>query len=236
MSVAAIGKFTTIGLPPRLGLWRFLAGASAVLGVLALADLWDATVDLFGAAAVTTNWMLLCGAFLAGTLLSLGLLGASFLPRAVAWLESRRLPDRLGRGWRVLAGVIASLSFVPLIGLTLHPYYGEIFLGRVWLKLDVLWWQALVLAACLRMLGREIILVGAVAMAVVLQAVVYRCAVYLPAISTYPFSLDYSEASRYYYASLFLGKAVYGHATALPVLHPTLHVLLAAPFLIPGSP
>lgn len=58
----------------------------------------------------------------------------------------------------------------------------------------------------------------------------------LTGISTYPFTLEWSEASRYYYASLFLGEWVYGVKTAWSVLHPSRYLLQAVPFLVPHSP
>jgi hypothetical protein len=64
----------------------------------------------------------------------------------------------------------------------------------------------------------------------------YRIAVFLPAVSTYPFSLDWSEASRYYYASLFFGERLYGVRTTPSALHPSRYLLQAIPFLVSGLP
>jgi len=55
-------------------------------------------------------------------------------------------------------------------------------------------------------------------------------------ISTDRFSLGWSEASRYYYASLFFAPRIYGEWFALPILHPTRYLLQAVPFAIPGTP
>lgn len=65
---------------------------------------------------------------------------------------------------------------------------------------------------------------------------VYQIASYIPQVSTYPFSLGWSEASRYYYASLFFSRSVYGFQTALSVLHPTRYLMQSIPFLIPNTP
>ena len=64
----------------------------------------------------------------------------------------------------------------------------------------------------------------------------YLALSYLPEISTNPFTLSWSEASRYYYASLFLSKQIYGIQVPPTVLHPSRYLLQAVPFLIPGSP
>ncbi len=63
----------------------------------------------------------------------------------------------------------------------------------------------------------------------------YRLAGFIPDVSTYPLSLGWSEASRYYYASLWLSKQVYGISVPPSVLHPTRYLLQAIPFLVPGA-
>ncbi|HZD56886.1 MAG TPA: hypothetical protein VE136_09205 [Anaerolineales bacterium] len=64
----------------------------------------------------------------------------------------------------------------------------------------------------------------------------YKIAAFIPDVSTYPFSLGWSEASRYYYASLFFSRQVYGVSAQPSVLHPTRYMLQAIPFLISGLP
>jgi hypothetical protein len=68
-----------------------------------------------------------------------------------------------------------------------------------------------------------------------MQGVVYRIAVFFPDLSGYPFSLGWSEASRYYYASLFYSERIYGVQISPSVLHPTRYLLQSIPFLFPGS-
>ncbi len=67
-------------------------------------------------------------------------------------------------------------------------------------------------------------------------ATAYKLASFIPDVSTYPFSLAWSEASRYYYASLWLSRQVYGVSIPPSVLHPSRYLLQAIPFLIPNSP
>lgn len=68
-----------------------------------------------------------------------------------------------------------------------------------------------------------------------MQGVLYRIAVFLPDLSIYPFSLGWSEASRYYYASLFFSERIYDSQISPSVLHPTRYLLQSMPFLLPGS-
>ncbi len=61
----------------------------------------------------------------------------------------------------------------------------------------------------------------------------YKIAGFIPDISSYPFSLGWSEASRYYYASLWFSNKVYGTSTPPSVLHPSRYLLQSLPFIIP---
>ena len=57
-----------------------------------------------------------------------------------------------------------------------------------------------------------------------------------PDISRYPYTLSWSETSRYYYASLFFSNKIYGFETPPTVLHPSRYLLQAIPFILPQSP
>ncbi|MFO7584955.1 MAG: hypothetical protein R6W69_09505, partial [Anaerolineales bacterium] len=71
---------------------------------------------------------------------------------------------------------------------------------------------------------------AALAAALILQSVVNLAASYLPAISDYPFAMGWSETSRFYFPSLFLSEKIYGQPYPWPILHPSLHLLLAPPY------
>ena len=66
--------------------------------------------------------------------------------------------------------------------------------------------------------------------------VAYRIALFIPQLSTSPFTLGWSEASRYYYASLFFSKQLYGVELPWPFLHPSRYLLLSLPFLFDQLP
>ena len=65
---------------------------------------------------------------------------------------------------------------------------------------------------------------------------VYRIFQFLPDISTYPFSLSWSEGSRFYYASLFFSEKIYGMQVPPSTLHPTRYLMQAVPFFIETLP
>src|SRR4030067_2986991 len=64
----------------------------------------------------------------------------------------------------------------------------------------------------------------------------FKLATFIPDISTYPFTLNWSEASRYYYSSLYFAERIYGIHVLLSPLHPSRYLMQAVPFLISGIP
>jgi hypothetical protein len=65
--------------------------------------------------------------------------------------------------------------------------------------------------------------------------VAYKLTSFIPDVSNFPFSLGWSEASRYYYASLWFSNQVYGISEPPSVLHPSRYLLQSLPFIIPHS-
>jgi len=118
--------------------------------------------------------------------------------------------------WLVLSPAISLMANIPLrLGIFCLLSIGGAFLFRqTWPRQG--WGAALLLTT----LG---------------YATAYKLASFIPDISTYPFSLSWSEASRFYYASLWLSKQVYGTSVPPSVLHPSRYLLQSFPFLIQNS-
>jgi len=62
--------------------------------------------------------------------------------------------------------------------------------------------------------------------------VLQRVAAFVPEIQSGPFALGWSEGSRFYNASVFTSKAIYGARLPLPVLHPSRYLMQALPFFV----
>jgi hypothetical protein len=143
-------------------------------------------------------------------------------------------PSVRGAGWVVF---LAVLVLIPYVKFVLHIGNDKnSFSDAVLLLIVYYWicWYALMLA----MLAMKVALktswpVGFVT-ALVLLGVVYEVLIRFNAVTTYPLSMGWSEGSRYYYASLYFSKWVYGEAVAFPSLHPSRYLLQSIPFLIPG--
>ena len=68
-----------------------------------------------------------------------------------------------------------------------------------------------------------------------LTGVAYELYYRFQGVNHYPFSLGWSESSRYFYASLLFSKQLYGQQFPLSVLHPSRYILQSLVFLLPGS-
>ena len=184
--------------------------------------------------SASVKWL---GAFvLAGAaILGAGVLFAiSWTPQAgrvAAWI------DRVGGALRRIR--LLQIPLIVLISMV-FPYcviwLAPNVLAPYFLRLVLFW--ILTGAAGMLLIARrpELPWPLGLAAAGLLLGVVHRAAVFLPDISTYPFSLSWSEASRYYYASLFFSEKIYGQTFPPSVLHPTRYLLQSLPFVIGGLP
>jgi hypothetical protein len=135
---------------------------------------------------------------------------------------------------RKAVSVIYILSFAVFPWLVMSPAIS--FMANIPLRLAIF---------CLLSLGGAFLFhltwprpgwVAALTLTTLGYATAYKLASFIPDVSAYPFSLAWSEASRYYYASLWLSRQVYGFSIPPSVLHPSRYLLQSIPFLIPNSP
>lgn len=140
-----------------------------------------------------------------------------------------------------------SLPFLRLLALLIFagclPVLPWLVMGPLAGTFEPLWVRAVVMvvlsaaeAALLKLAFGRLGWIEALAAGFITQGLAYRLALFLPELSTSPLSLGWSEASRYYYASLYLAKSIYGFETPPSVLHPTRYLMQAVPFLIPSLP
>lgn len=174
------------------------------------------------------------GLSLSGIILGAGLL-------AISWTQLRdRTLHLLEAGFGLLQrlGFLNYLFFVASIGLFSYMLLGQFgdFLENERLRLLLFWPVVMgggifLKAGGLQRSWRE--LLGA---SLLFAAFGYKAASFSPDVSTYPFSIDWSETSRYFYASLFFSKQLYGISIPPSVLHPTRYLMQSVPFLISGLP
>ncbi|MBI5966006.1 MAG: hypothetical protein HY863_21205 [Chloroflexi bacterium] len=91
-------------------------------------------------------------------------------------------------------------------------------------------WLAFLQAAGLKMFARTSWLSSFV-LAVLFDGIIFQSYFFLQPVTDYPFSLGWSEASRFYYGSLPFSKSVYGTELPLSVWHGSRYFLLSLAFL-----
>jgi hypothetical protein len=126
---------------------------------------------------------------------------------------------------------LIGLVFPVLVLGSLRPDF-DFMLSRLWIFCHLI----LIGSLFLRVVLPGYADLDIVAMTALIYALVERVALYIPDISTQITSMGWSEASRYYYASLFFSDSIYGVSAPLSSLHPSRYLLQSIPFLIPGLP
>ncbi len=133
-----------------------------------------------------------------------------------------------------IAGVVLTVAPLPILWLVRAQFFGrglEAFFRLLWL----FWWCALVQAAGLRLAAR-VSWPRALAGVLVFDGGLAELYTLVLPVSNYPFSMGWSEASRFYYGSLVFSKTIYGARVPLSVWHGSRYLMLAIPFLIKGLP
>jgi hypothetical protein len=144
--------------------------------------------------------------------------------------EFKQWPTIPGR----LLGLVLVLLPIPILWAVRYDYFGhggEAFFRLMWLY----WWLALGQAAGFKLITGYSWSLSFI-FALLLVGVVSQTYVAFLPVTNYPFSVGWSEASRFYYGSLVFSKSLYGVSLPLSVWHGTRYFLLSIPFLIHGLP
>ena len=221
----------SILLPSRQTFWRFIVATSATLFFLSVFQAVERSgvlgVDLFA----SRSW----GALVAGLAL-MGLLALLLL--ALTWSRSgepilsvAELPEHAPHRFQWLGILLTSLALVGFSVMSSIPILASLFSGIGWLRFLVFWFFSLLGMWGLKMLRRDIPWFIALIAMMLSQATLHLLLLYWQRVTDYPFAMGWSETSRFYYPSLFLSEEVYGRDYPWPILHPTLHLLLAPPYV-----
>lgn len=168
-------------------------------------------------------------------LLLIALFALNIAVGAIAWTRLEKWLARLelNQNNRALGAALMLLGFSAVWIFRLF-----IFADTLPQSAPILWvfiWATLLQAFGLKLFGGYK-LPFAYALLVLVQGLTYQIYGGMTAVSAYPFSIGYSEASRHYYASMFHAQELYGLDLPYPFLHPTRYMLLSLPFLINGLP
>lgn len=226
----------------NLNLLRLTLAATLILHALGLyAFLLPVYAD--GLLLTSRRWMLITALGIAGFVVELALLAAAlFAKKPTLRKTSHRLIQSLSR-LKSLNLVFYLLLFALCSILIFAPIYGRYIPGFITILLAY-WLTALAGSLFLKSWGTGLTATNDfnrswpeyLGFSLLLTTFGFRILLALQDISAYPFTLGWSETSRYYYASLFFSEKLYGLDIPPTVLHPTRYLMQAVPFLAPGLP
>lgn len=208
----------------QLYLW-----AIAVIGLLAIPIVIEQANKL-EVIFWRSRWVFIVGAFAFVSLISLILIFSTLLSHIAQKIDDlEKTPPRptLGVGLMLFGFFLVWAFRLYIFGNTL-PQVQPIFWIFLWASLLQVFGLKLIKPAIAWHVGFAIILL--------LQGFIFQTVGIFRIVSADPFSIGYSEAGRFYYASLYFSESLYGTQLPLPFLHPSRYLLLSIPYLIDDLP
>ena len=157
------------------------------------------------------------------------------------WLVAFELGTVTQFTWRVVGGILFVLVLLAIpyakITFQIGQFVKDSASDTILIKIVfywAVWWLTLLAAGGLKVSLRTSWTAGTAA-ALILMGISYEIWAYARSVTTYPFSMGWSETSRYYYASLFFSEKIYNQYVPLSSLHPTRYFLQSLAFLFPGG-
>jgi len=219
--------------PPRPIFWRFVLLTTCLFALLTGWNLINLAGRLNVQILARPAWL---GALVAlGSFAGVILLGywASFSKtqeKLYGFLEwpSNIFLRQIGIGVLLIASIGFSIT-TSLAG------FQKILGHESWVRVLIFWLFSLLGMWGFKIFRKETEWLASLITVILSQAALHLLLSYWSQVTSYPFAMGWSETSRYYFPSLFLSQTVYGQKFPLPILHPTLHLLLVPPYLF-GAP
>ena len=211
--------------------WRFILAANLFFAVYAVWSLTETTRQLNIIVSNSKPWMLLFVLLAAFVIATVSLLVISYSEAGRRLIKSLESSVVESTPQKYLGGLLLIIGLIGFALFTSNSYFirvlgsasGARYLLLLLLSIIGMWGFKMLRPVTPWMTSLIIILLC--------QSIIQLFLFYLTQVTSYPFAMGWSETSRYYFPSLFLSEKVYGQKFAWPVLHPTLHLLLAPPYL-----
>jgi len=217
--------------PSRLAFWRFVFALTTAISFLSVYQVLGSAEKLGVDLSVSKPWMGLVALLSFVVLLSLFLLVGTWSSVRERILGFAEFPERAPSQWHWMSLPVLTLALVGYSIAFMVPFVQHFFGGMGWTRFLIFWFFSLIGLWGIKLFRRDTSWFVALTAIVLCQATLHLLLVYWPRVTDYPFAMGWSETSRYYYPSLFASQIVYGHGYPWPILHPTLHLLLAPPYL-----
>jgi hypothetical protein len=217
--------------PSRLTFWRSVFALTAALPFLSVSQIFANANELGLDLSSSKSWMGLVALLTFIGLLSLLFFAATWSRYREQILSFAEFPDRVSSQLHWISVLILTLALVGYSIVFMLPFMQKFLGGIGWMRFLVFWSFSLIGMWGIKLFRRDTAWFIALIVIVLCQSTLHLLLVYWPRVTDYPFAMGWSETSRYYYPSLFLSAKVYGQNYPWPILHPTLHLLLAPPYL-----
>jgi flagellar biosynthesis protein FliQ len=228
-SAQSADKFMNFITPPsRPTFWRVILIVTAALPLLSIWNLINLAARLGVDIFTRASWQAGIAALVMLASMALLGLGISFTKTGDQLWSRVEALGFIPKIFGIALIVIASTGF-PLV--VTNSFFQNILGGEAWVRMLVFWMFSLAGMWGVKIFRKEISWSLALIVFMLCQSVLQTLLINIPLVTAYPFAMGWSETSRYYYPSLFLSRDIYGEQFALPILHPTLHALLAPPYL-----
>lgn len=232
-----------------LSFWRSLLGITIAIFVIGMWRIFLVSRDSI--ALLHSNWTIIW-AIPFGVILFL--FGISWTKPGERWFSSfLTRTDRPFGFLGVLCGIAFFASLPVLSILVFYPDYASLIhrlsaplavalrnfstaIRYISVRVLLFWGCVLFGMICSRIAWKKLSWLTALTLSLLANAGTYCVVVIFSEVNNYPFSLGWSEVSRYYGASLFFAKQLYGQKFPLSALHPTWHLLLTVPYFFGNLP
>ncbi|MCC6298102.1 MAG: hypothetical protein IT314_02300 [Anaerolineales bacterium] len=215
--------------PPRSTFWRVILIVTAALSALSILDLFNSAQKLDVDISTSVTWLAGIVLFAAVALLALLGLSVSFTNAGDQLWGRIEAVGFIQKKFGIALIIVALIGF-PLV--VSNSFFKTVLGAAGWIHLLVFFAFSVIGMCGVKNFCNDIEWHIALIVFILPQALLQLALINLPLITAYPFAMGWSETSRFYYPSLFLAQKIFGEKLSLPILHPTLHFLLAAPYLI----
>jgi hypothetical protein len=217
--------------PRPITFWRFILGVLLFFCLFTYRDFYNITQQFSIVLATSRTWMALFGVLSLFTIFLLVLLVLTYTGRARRLVDSLESFVSSTESRKLLGGLFLGIGLTGFALFTAFPYFVKVYGGQFAVRYLLFFLFSLIGTFGIRLLWKPIPWMTAFLSMMLFQSLIQLFLVFSTAVTTYPFAMGWSETSRYYFPSLFLSRQVYGQEYPWPVLHPTLHLLLAPPYL-----
>ena len=217
--------------PSRLTFWRFVVALTAALSFLSVYQILGSANKLGVDFSASRSWMGLVALLSLIGLLALLFFAATWSRYREGILSFAEFPERASSQLHWISILVLTLALTGYSIAFMFPFIQRFFGGMGWMRFLIFWVFSLIGIWGIKLFRRDTPWFIALITMVLCQSTLHLLLVYWPRVTDYPFAMGWSETSRYYYPSLFVSQKVYGQGYPWPILHPTLHLLLAPPYL-----